>query len=79
MFELFETVKIKSSGIVGTIVDKTIRNGKAKYIIESDTYVNPSGKPYCGDWPLFDCVDEDLVAVREARADAPEYREAAAL
>ena len=79
MFDLFETVKIKSNGIVGTIVDKSVRNGKICYIIESDTYVNPSGKPYGGDWPLFDCVDEDLVAVRQKNAKVPEYREAATL
>ena len=79
MFNLFDKVKIKSSGIIGTIVDKESSNGKAKYIVESDTYVNPSGKPYGGDWPLFDCVDEDLVAVREAGAGKAEYREVAML
>ena len=79
MFDLFETVKIKSNGIIGTIIDKTISNGKAKYVIESDTYVNPSGKPYCGDWPLFDCVVEDLVAVKKTKAAPMEYREAVAL
>ena len=78
MFELFEQVIIKRNGIPGTIVDKSIRNGKVNYIVESDIKGCIEGFDG-GDWPLFDCVDEDLVAVREARADAPEYREAAAL
>ena len=78
MFELFEQVIIKSSGIPGTIVDKSVRNGKVNYIVESDIKGRIEG---CdgGDWPLFDCVDEDLVAVRKAAATSPEYREAVAL
>ena len=48
------------------------------YIVESDIKGRMEG---CdgGDWPLFDCVDEDLVAVREAEAGKAEYREVAML
>ena len=63
MFDEFEKVRIKSKGIIGTIVDKTIKDGKPSYIVESDTYDNPSGKPYSGEWPLYDCYDTDLERV----------------
>ena len=78
MFNLFDKVKIKRNGIVGTIIDKTVINGKTEYIVESDTKGEIDGA-YGGIWPEFDCVDEDLVAVRQENAKAPEYREAAAL
>lgn len=66
MFEEFEQVKILSTGEIGTIVDKVIIDGQARYVVESDTYDNPSGKPYGGTWPLYDCVDADLARVQES-------------
>ena len=54
MLEEFERVIIMSTGRRGTIVDKVIRNGKAAYIVEDEEYVN-------GEYPLYDCVDEDLM------------------
>lgn len=78
MFNLFDKVKIKRNSIVGTIIDKTVINGKTEYIVESDTKGQMDGA-YGGIWPEFDCVDEDLIAVRETKAKTPEYREAVAL
>ncbi|MBR3623028.1 MAG: hypothetical protein IKN43_06745 [Selenomonadaceae bacterium] len=62
MFELFDTVKIKSNGIIGTIIDKTEINGKARYIVENDTKGEIAGA-YGGNWAEFDCLDEDLLKV----------------
>lgn len=53
MFNEFEDVIVKSTGRVGTIVDKVIRDGKAEYIVEDHTWIN-------GEYPLYDCVDDDL-------------------
>ena len=60
MFDEFDRVRIKLTGVVGTIVDKVVKDGKAEYVVESDTYENSNGKPYSGEWALFDCVDMDL-------------------
>ena len=56
MFDEFEKVKILSNGKTGIIVDKTMRAGKAVYIVEDDEYVDD-------EYPLYDCVDEDLMRV----------------
>ncbi len=63
MFELFDTVKITSNGVIGTIIDKTVIGGKIRYIVES----NEKGKiknTYGGVWPEFDCCDSDLVKIK---------------
>ena len=78
MFNLFDKVRIKRNGIIGTIIDKTVINGKTEYIVESDTKGEMEGA-YGGIWPEFDCTDEDLTAVHEAKTATPEYLEAAAL
>ena len=67
MFELFDTVKIKSSGIVGTIIDKTVIDGKARYIVESDTKGQVEGV-YGGEWPEYDCADSDLLKVQQSES-----------
>lgn len=58
MFELYEKVKIKSSGIVGTIIDISIINDSANYVVESDKKNVTDG--YGGDWKLFDCSEEEI-------------------
>lgn len=54
MFEEFERVVLMATGRKGTIVDKVIRDEKATYIVEDDEYIN-------GEYPLYDCADEDLM------------------
>ena len=63
MFELNDTVKIKSNGIEGTVID-VFENaaGIAKYIVESNKKGTVPGA-YGGDWALFDCVDADLILI----------------
>lgn len=63
MFMLNDTVIIKSNGVEGTVIDVSESDaGTAKYIVESNKKGNFPGS-YGGDWPLFDCVDADLVLV----------------
>ena len=62
MFNLFDVVKIKANGIIGTIIDKTEINGKVQYIVENDTKEEITGA-YGGNWAEFDCWDEDLIKV----------------
>lgn len=62
MFKEYEKVRIKSSGIIGDIVDKTVHNGVAKYIVESDEE-HPGIEGYGETFPLFDCIDDDLELV----------------
>ena len=59
MFELNDKVLIKSSGIIGTIVDISEINGKTIYIVENDKEgAAPGG--YGKKWALFDCSAEDI-------------------
>ena len=62
MFDLFDVVKIKSNGIVGTIIDKTMIKDKIQYIVENNVEGKIDGA-YGGNWAEFDCQDEDLVKV----------------
>ena len=59
---LYNTVRIKSIGVVGTIVDISYRNGTENYIVESSTKGKMEGHDG-GEWPLFDCKKEDLEIV----------------
>ena len=62
MFDLFDIVKIKSNGVIGTIIDKTELNDKVMYIVENNAKGEVRGA-YGGKWAEFDCRDEDLVKV----------------
>lgn len=55
MFNEFEEVRIKESGILGVIVDKTRKeDGRAMYIVEADK------RDANGVFPLYDVFDEDI-------------------
>lgn len=62
MFKLNDVVKIKSNGIVGTIVDISDVKGRRIFVVESNTPGKISGA-YGGDWALFDCTENELVTV----------------
>lgn len=57
MFELGDKVRIKSNSVIGTIVDIA---GKMLFTVESDSKGITEG--YGGEWKLFDCNEEDIVA-----------------
>ncbi len=59
MFELYEHVRIKKNGIIGTIVDISKSDDETIYIVESDE----KGKRddgYGGDYPLYWCNDDEI-------------------
>ena len=72
MFDLFNVVKIKHNGIVGTIVDKTVIKGKTMYIVENNKRGTVKGA-YGGEWAEFDCTDEDLELVNAAVPSMQKY------
>ena len=59
MFNLYDKVIIKSKNLPGTIVDIVKTGSKTVITVESDI----EGKRkdgYGGDFPLFNCSEEDL-------------------
>ena len=60
MFELGEKVRIKSNSVIGTIVDIFYLSGKPFFTVESDSKGVTEG--YGGDWKLFECAEEDIIA-----------------
>ena len=63
MFEEYERVRIKPTGVTGIIVDKVVIDGVAKYIVESDD-LNENA-PHGGEWPLYHCNEQDLSPITE--------------
>ena len=59
MFEEYEHVTIQSSGVVGVIVDKRIVDGQAVYIVEG------CERDKTGEYPLYDCLDADLIKTEQ--------------
>ena len=64
MFELFEKVKIKAEGIIGTIVDINGSDDNKMYIVESDKPGKIEGRDG-GDFPLFDCEESEIEKIRQ--------------
>ncbi len=62
VFSLFDRVMILETGVIGTIIDKSTRNGKTWYIVESDKEGAAKGG-YGDKWPLFDCTADELQAL----------------
>ncbi|MCD8095735.1 MAG: hypothetical protein LUE12_06355 [Ruminococcus sp.] len=58
MFTLYEKVKIKKSGIIGTIVDISNINEKKVFVVESNKKNINTG--YGGTWKLFDCAENEI-------------------
>lgn len=57
MMELFDHVKIKSSGITGIIVDAL--NGR--FVVEADNERKPGDTGgYPGMWPLYTCSASEI-------------------
>lgn len=59
---LYDHVKIKRNGVIGTIVD--IHDGI--YIIEDDIKREPvDSTRYHSPWPLYDCTPSELELIEE--------------
>lgn len=76
MFKEYERVRIKRNGVTGVIVDKSVRDGKVYYVIESDKE-GPIDGGYGDLWPLFDCEEGELqsLSVNEAQPIDRAYRQ----
>ena len=61
MIKLFDRVKIKSSGVIGFVVDISV-NGI--YTVESESHEIGEGA-YPAKWPLYDCDVSDLSLVND--------------
>lgn len=58
----YEKVRIKETGIIGTIVDISERSGTRLYVVESDTQ-GPLPGGYGEKWPLFDCTESEIESI----------------
>ena len=59
MIQLFDLVRIKANGVIGTVVDIS-ENGV--FVVESKEQETKTGA-YAGKWPLYDCYESDLLPV----------------
>ena len=57
----YDKVRIKSTGIIGTIVSITSSDAEKVYTVESDTPDLTDG--YGGKWRLFDCREAEIESV----------------
>jgi hypothetical protein len=55
---MYEKVRMKSTGITGTVVDIFLSNGETIYTVESNIENAPGG--YGGKWKLYECTINDL-------------------
>lgn len=62
MFSEYEKVRIKETGIIGTIVDISDRSGVRLYAVESDTK-GPLPGGYGEKWPLFNCTEGEIESI----------------
>ena len=56
MIEEFDRVRIKGSGITGTVVDISEVKGRRIFVVESDEKGVPGGYGSDDSWKLFDCA-----------------------
>lgn len=56
----FDKVRIKKTGIVGTVVDVHRISGETVFIVESDKKGVPGGYGDKDNWKLFDCLEGEL-------------------
>lgn len=61
MFEEYEKVRIKKTGIIGEIIDIYYPlSGERTYCVESEEKGVPGGYGGEDSWKLFDCTEEEL-------------------
>lgn len=61
MLELYDKVRVKSSGTTGTIIDISQISGRTSFIVESDRENDPSPNvTYHTLWPLYDCTADEI-------------------
>lgn len=65
MFNLYDSVLIKTKNIPGTIVDILTSGNETVYTVESDKK-GKSDDGFGGIWPLFDCKESDLQIINRS-------------
>ena len=60
MIEEFDRVRIKGSGVTGTVVDISEVKGRRIFVVESDEKGVPGGYGSDDSWKLFDCAEDEL-------------------
>ena len=65
-FKLWEHVKIKKNGVIGEIIDISHNVYGKVYIVESDTKGEREDSDYPGEWPLYDCTEDDIERIEIA-------------
>lgn len=60
MINEYDHVTIKATGITGVVVNKTEKQGKQLYTVESDEKGVPGGAGEPDGWKLFVCVEEEI-------------------
>lgn len=63
MINEFEQVRIKKSGITGTVVDIRTVEGEEIYTIEADEIGTPGGFGDDTGWKLYDCAAAEIEKV----------------
>ncbi|MBR4080230.1 MAG: hypothetical protein IKK21_00385 [Clostridia bacterium] len=60
MIDLFDRVKIKKNGVIGTVVDVAALESGKLYTVESDTEGKREDALFPSAWPLYHCKEEDI-------------------
>lgn len=59
MFKMDDTVRIKKTGVVGSITDISCAGGSTVYVIDTDTGDDEEGG-FGGMYSVFYCTEEEL-------------------
>lgn len=66
MIREYDRVKIKTSGIVGEVIDiYQTGNGKTMYTVESEKKGAVGGRVNSPEWELFRCEEKELERLHE--------------
>lgn len=65
-FKLWEHVKVKKNGVIGEIIDISENIYGKVYIVESDTKGERDDADYPGEWPLYDCQEDEIERIEIA-------------
>ena len=59
-FELYDRVRVKKNDVVGQIIDITNNGMGTVYTVESEVKGKRSDADYPSEWPLYDCMANEI-------------------